>query len=302
MIRTCRIVLAIAVADGAAATAQQPARDNAGAAKGTASISGSVFEAGNPKRPALMAGAGVTRLNSEQEAALEALVRRREEREPIAYIVGEKEFWSLRFQVDPAVLIPRPDTETVVEAVLDQIAERTATLRILDLGTGSGCLLLALLSELPYATGLGVDDSPAALAVARRNAERLGIAPRAEFRQGGWGEGLQERFDLIVSNPPYVAEGEWDRLQPEIRCFEPKPALLAGPDGLAAYRELAPHCAKLLATNGALALEIGLGQADAVSAILAAHGLEVVERRRDLAGIERCLLVKHRAGVGSRRP
>lgn len=253
------------------------------------------------ERATLLAGA-VPTLTDEQDAALEALVRRRERREPIAYILGAKEFWSLSFEVDPAVLIPRPETETVVEAALERIGEMTAALRILDLGTGSGCLLLALLSELPYATGLGVDDSPAALAVARRNAERLGIAPRAEFRQGRWGEGLQERFDLIVSNPPYVAEGEWDRLQPEIRCFEPKPALVAGPDGLAAYRELAPDCARLLAMDGALALEIGLGQADAVSAILAAHGLEVIERRRDLAGIERCLLVKHRAGVGSRRP
>ena len=162
------------------------------------------------ERATLAAGALPT-LGAEQEAALEALVRRRQSREPIAYILGAKEFWSLGFDVDPAVLIPRPETETVVEAVLEQIGDKTAALRILDLGTGSGCLLLALLSELPCALGLGVDDSAAALAVARRNAERLGLAARAEFRQASWGAGLQERFDLIVSNPPYVAEGDWDR-------------------------------------------------------------------------------------------
>jgi release factor glutamine methyltransferase len=243
------------------------------------------------ERATLAAGALPT-LGTAQETALEALVRRRERREPIAYILGAKEFWSLRFEVDPAVLIPRPETETVVEAVLKQIGQTTVALRILDLGTGSGCLLLALLSELPRATGLGVDDSPAALTVARRNAERLGLAARAEFGQARWGAGLRERFDLIVSNPPYVAEAEWDRLQPEIRDFEPKSALVAGPDGLASYRALAPECARLLATEGALALEVGLGQADAVTALLAADGLVVVERRRDLAGIERCLIAR----------
>jgi release factor glutamine methyltransferase len=252
------------------------------------------------ERTALLAGA-VPMLSTAQEAALEAMMRRREKREPIAYILGAKEFWSLSLAVDPAVLIPRPETETVVEAALDQIGDRTAALRVLDLGTGSGCLLLALLSELPSATGIGVDASPAALALAKRNAERLGLAARAKLRQGRWGEGLQERFDLIVSNPPYVAQAEWDRLQPEIRCFEPQAALVAGPDGLAAYRELAPDCARLLATDGALGLEIGLGQADAVAAILAAQELQVIDRRRDLAGIERCVVAR-RAAAGRHEP
>lgn len=248
-------------------------------------------------RAALIAGA-IAELSAEQEDRLEALVRRREAREPIAYILGRKEFWSLEFEVDPAVLVPRPETETVVEAALDQVDDRTAALRILDLGTGSGCLLLALLSELPQATGVGVDQSPAALALARRNAARLGLAPRACFREGRWGESLDERFDVIVSNPPYVAEHEWWQLQPEIRQYEPKAALVAGPDGLEAYRELAPDCARLLAADGVLALEIGFDQADAVAAILAGHGLELIERRRDLAGIERCLVARH---SGARR-
>ena len=243
------------------------------------------------ERAALMAGAPET-LNAVQRARLAELVRRRRAREPLAYILGEKEFWSLRFEVAPAVLIPRPETETVVEAVLAQVCDRDQPFRLLDLGTGSGCLLLALLSELPHATGLGVDDSAAALAIARRNAERLGLAARAEFRPGRWGAGLRERFDVIVSNPPYVAELDWEALQPEIRQFEPRAALVAGADGLAAYRALAPDCARLLAPGGVCALEIGLNQGDAVAALLAAQGLVVVERRRDLAGIERCVIAR----------
>jgi release factor glutamine methyltransferase len=242
-------------------------------------------------RAALLAGAPEA-LDAEQQARLDELVRRRLAREPLAYVLGEKEFWSLRFEVGPPVLIPRPETETLVEAVLAQLPDRDRPLRLLDLGVGSGCLLLALLSELPQATGLGVDDSAAALALARRNAERLGLAARADLRHGRWGAGLRERFDVIVSNPPYVAEGEWDHLQPEIRDFEPKAALVAGPDGLDAYRALGPDCARLLAQGGLCALEIGFGQGDAVAALLAAQGLIVAERRRDLAGIERCLIAR----------
>jgi release factor glutamine methyltransferase len=242
-------------------------------------------------RAELIAGA-VDTSSAGQEARLEALVRRRLAREPIAYILGEKEFWSLTFEVGPDVLIPRPETETVVEAVLAQLPDRDRPLRLLDLGVGSGCLLLALSSELPRATGLGIDESAAALALAQRNAGRLGLAARSDFRQGRWGEGLIGRFDVIVSNPPYVAAGEWAALQPEIREFEPRAALVAGPDGLAAYRALVPDCARLLAQDGLCALEIACGQGDAVAALLAAHGLSVVERRRDLAGIERCLVAR----------
>jgi release factor glutamine methyltransferase len=243
------------------------------------------------ERAALMAGTGHS-LSGAEGARLDGLVRRRLAREPIAYLLGEKEFWSLRFEIAPAVLIPRPETETVVEAVLAQLPDRQRPLRLLDLGVGSGCLLLALLSELPRATGLGVDDSSAALAIARRNAERLGLAARAHFRHGCWGDGVAGPFDVIVSNPPYVAERDWAGLQPEIRDFEPKAALVAGPDGLAAYRALAPDCARLLAQSGLCALEIGFGQGDAVAALLAAQALKVVERCRDLAGIERCLLAR----------
>jgi release factor glutamine methyltransferase len=242
-------------------------------------------------RAALMAGVAEA-LSRDEVRSVDAMVCRRCAREPIAYILGEKEFWSLPFRVGPAVLIPRPETETVVEAALARVADRSAPLRILDLGTGSCCLLLALLSELPQATGIGSDVSAAALAIAGLNAARLGLAGRVELRQSDWGREIAPAFDLIVGNPPYVAAGEWQMLQPEVREFEPSAALLAGPDGLAAYRALAPDCARLLAPGGSVALEIGAGQGDAVAGILARAGLALEERRRDLAGIERCLVAR----------
>jgi release factor glutamine methyltransferase len=242
-------------------------------------------------RAALMAGMAGS-LSADEALRLETMVSRRCAREPIAYILGEKEFWSLPFRVGPAVLIPRPETETVVEAALARVADRSAPLRILDLGTGSGCLLLALLSELPQATGIGTDVSAAPLAIAGLNAARLGLAGRVELRQSDWGREIAPAFDLIVGNPPYIAAGEWQMLQPEVREFEPSAALLAGPDGLAAYRALAPDCARLLAPGGSVALEIGAGQGDAVAGILARAGLALEERRRDLAGIERCLVAR----------
>jgi release factor glutamine methyltransferase len=231
-------------------------------------------------------------LTAEQERRLEDMVRRRLAREPMAYILGEKEFWSLPFRVSPAVLIPRPETETVVDAALAQVLDRGAPLRILDLGTGSGCLLLALLSELPQATGLGVDLAPEALTLAGINAERLNLAGRARFERRSWGGGLTELFDLIVGNPPYVGAADLASLAPEVRDFEPQIALIAGPDGLDAHRALIPDCARLLADGGSVALEIGQGQGDAVAALLAGAGLAVIERRPDLAGIERCLVAR----------
>jgi release factor glutamine methyltransferase len=248
------------------------------------------------ERASLMAGAG-TALSAGQQARLEQLLERRRAREPIAYILGEKEFWSLPFQVGPEVLIPRPETETVVEAALAQVRDRRAPLRILDLGTGSGCLLLALLSELPNATGVATDISPEALALAEINAVRLELAGRTELRASDWGSEVEPPFDLIVSNPPYVSAAEWPKLQAEVRDFEPSAALLAGPDGLDAYRALAPDCARLLAPGGCVALEIGQGQGDAVAGLLTRAGLEVVERRQDLAGIGRCLVARRAASA-----
>jgi len=230
-------------------------------------------------------------LTFEQEERLEQLVRRRLAREPMAYILGEKEFWSLPFVVGPAVLVPRPETETVVEAALE-LVHGHAPLRILDLGTGSGCLLLALLSELPKAGGLGTDISEPALAMAQENAKRLGLAGRAEFRRAEWGRGIEGRFDLVVANPPYVAEPDWPALPGEVRDHEPRGALCAGTDGLDAYRAIAPQLARLLAPDGSACLELGQGQAGAVEAIMRAQGLDIAGGRRDLAGIVRCLVVR----------
>jgi release factor glutamine methyltransferase len=240
-------------------------------------------------RAELIAGAARA-LSPAEEQRLEALAARRLTREPMAYILGSREFWSLPFEVSPAVLVPRPESETVVEAALAQIADRTAPLRILDLGTGSGCLLLALLSELPRASGLGTDCSAAALAMAKSNARRLGLAERAEFREGDWGRGLAGPFEIIVCNPPYLARTDAENLAPEVRAFEPEAALFAGPDGLLAYHTLAPDCARLLAKDGMVFLEIGQGQGAAVERIMRRHGLGLVASRPDLAGIERCLM------------
>jgi release factor glutamine methyltransferase len=242
-------------------------------------------------RAALVAGA-VDGLSPAEEERLATLAARRLRREPMAYILGSREFWSLPFQVGPAVLVPRPESETVVEAALAEIADRGAPLRILDLGTGSGCLLLALLSELPHARGLGIDRSAAALAVASTNAERLSLAGRAAFRESDWGRDLAGPFDLIVSNPPYVARADAASLAPEVLAFEPEDALFAGADGLCAYHALAPDCARLLAKDGVACLEIGQGQAAAVEGIMRRHGLRLVASRPDLAGIERCLVLR----------
>ena len=229
-----------------------------------------------------------------QREALEAAVERRRAREPTAYILGEREFWSLGFLVGRDTLIPRPDSETVVEAALAAVADRTAALSVLDLGTGSGCLLLALLSELPGARGVGVDVSAGALKVARANAARLGCAERAHFLCGDWGGALGGRWDLIVANPPYLDGAEIDALAPEIAAFEPRVALCGGAGALACYRALAPDVARLLAPRGAAVLEVGAGHAATVAAVLADHGLAEAGRRRDLAGIERCVVVRLR--------
>ncbi len=218
------------------------------------------------------------------------LIERRAKHEPIAYLTGRREFWSLDFEVTPATLIPRPESETLIEAALARIDSPQVPHRLLDLGTGTGCLLLALLSELPAAHGLGIDASEAALVVARRNAHRLGLDGRADFVHGSWGAGLEGRFDLIVANPPYIAESDAPTLAPDVVSFEPKEALFAGPDGLAAYRTLAPDLARLLAPSGIAVVELGAGAAGAVAAVLAAAGLTEISRCPDLAGIVRCSL------------
>ncbi len=242
---------------------------------------------------AALLGANERQLNNGEYRHLERLASRRSEREPMAYILGEREFWSLNFHLGPEVLIPRPDSETVVEAVLNARPGRGEKIRILDLGTGSGCLLLALMSEFSEAEGIGTDASFRAVVSAQANARRLGLDDRARFVCADWGSALAGPFDVIVANPPYIAEGVIDDLAPEIARYEPRLALSSGEDGMDCSRELAPHLAGLLAASGLAAVEIGAGQAGAVSKIFAEHGLVVAERRRDLAGVERCLVFVH---------
>jgi release factor glutamine methyltransferase len=214
----------------------------------------------------------------------EKMVERRANSEPVAHITGTREFWSVTLKVSPAALIPRPDTETLVEVALKLCAHPPA--RILDLGTGSGALLLACLSEWPNATGLGVDASSAALAVAQENAQSTGLAGRANFRLGDWGEGLNERFDLILSNPPYIAETE--ELSEEVRTFEPASALFAGGNGLDDYRRILPQLPGLLNPGGLAVLEIGHKQGPALMAMASDHGF-TASLHPDLAGRDRCV-------------
>jgi release factor glutamine methyltransferase len=223
-------------------------------------------------------------------AGCRELVARRAGREPMAHILGRREFWSLSFKVTADTLDPRPDSETLVQAVLGQIPDRSAPLRLVDFGTGTGCLLLALLHELPRATGLGVDASAAALAVAQENADALELGPRASFHCGDWDDGIAPVFDIVLSNPPYIPSGDIANLQPEVASFEPRLALDGGPDGLDAYRRLAPAAARLLLPGGLAAFEIGLGQGESVMAIGQAAGLRHIATALDLGAVQRCVL------------
>ncbi len=237
-------------------------------------------------------------LGEEEARRLTALVRRRVAREPIAYLTGRREFWSLDFAVDRSALVPRPESETLVEAVLARAVRLPARPRLLDLGTGSGCLLVALLSELPGAIGFGTDVSAAAVSLARANAKRHGLCERASFAVADWGAPLAARFDIVVSNPPYVSELQLASLAPEIVCHEPRAALDGGEDAYASYRLLAPQVAQLLAPRGLAVIELGSGMADEVGSLFAAAGLVEIGRRRDLAGIERCALFARDSDTG----
>lgn len=238
------------------------------------------------------------RLDPAEATTLEALLARRFAHEPVARILGTKEFWSLLLRVTPAVLVPRPETETVVEAVL-AVVERARPLRIADLGVGCGAILLALLSELPAAVGVGTDRDPAALAVARDNARHLRLADRAGFVACDFGTALAGVCDVVVANPPYIPSGNIAALAPDVRNHDPRAALDGGPDGLLAYRAIAADVARFLAPGGWLAVEIGTDQAEAVSALLAVHGLKVAGAPHpDLAGRPRVVMA--RKGVSER--
>lgn len=227
----------------------------------------------------------------------QALVALRLTGMPVAKIIGHKEFWGRRFHVSPAVLDPRPDSETLIEAALALLPEDKA-LRLIDLGTGSGCLLLTLLAERPLARGLGIDKSRAALSLARRNAHclklgldlNLGLRRRVALRHGDWLHGVNATADMIIANPPYIESGAIDRLDRDVRLFDPRLALDGGRDGIGPYHALIAPSFQCLTGGGHLLLEIGVTQAEAISALMAAAGFADISLRQDLAGRDRVLI------------
>ena len=278
-VETARRVLAARLKSGAIDSAELDARLLTGHALGL-DLTG-------------MISAGQRQLTSDESVRLEDFARRRLEGEPVARIVGEKEFWGLPLQLSPATLVPRPDTETVVELALELLradGDLDRPLRIADLGTGTGAILLALLSELPAATGFGTDISEAALRTAAANAARVGLKERATFIACDYASGLSGSFDLIVSNPPYIRSADIGGLAVEVRNHDPLAALDGGADGLDAYRALIPQAAGLLAPGGALVVEAGEGQSDRIQSLMTAAGLAPpAAPKADLAGIPRAV-------------
>ncbi|MGO4706986.1 peptide chain release factor N(5)-glutamine methyltransferase [Microvirga sp. 2MCAF38] len=231
-------------------------------------------------------------LTQRETEALRAFEERRLAHEPVARILGEREFWGLPFRLSPETLVPRPDTETIIETVLRLLPSRQAPLRIADFGTGSGCLLVALLHELPNAFGLGVDRSFGALRAARGNAWLNGVGARAGFVASDWASAIAGRFDLIVSNPPYIASSVISGLDEEVREHDPRLALDGGADGLDAYRILLKEAERLLTPSGLLVLEIGYDQGESLKDLSQAHALEFLDLVHDLSGNPRCVALK----------
>lgn len=233
-------------------------------------------------------------LSDDERGALAEMTHRRLAREPLAYILGQREFWSLPFGVAPATLIPRPETELIVEIVLQCYPDPDASPRILDLGTGSGCILLSLLHERPRAGGVGVDICEDALRVARTNAAALQLASRARFVCGDWTEPLGGTFDVIVANPPYIPTPDLAELMPDVRLFEPRRALDGGTDGLAAYRRIVARLGHFATVNTSLVMEIAPDLAEGVTELVEIGGFDVVAIVDDLGGRARCVVAKHR--------
>ena len=230
----------------------------------------------------------------EGQTVFETFICRRLAHEPVGRILGTREFWGLPFFLSPDTLEPRPDSETVIESVLAAVPDKNAPLRILDMGTGTGCLLLALLHEYPMASGVGVDASQGAVDTAKQNAEKLAFSSRAVFVQADWNAAgfaslVAGPFDVVVSNPPYISSSEINKLQPEVRCHDPSMALDGGEDGLDAYRQIAGMLSNLLKIGGVAVFEAGQGQADKVQEILQDEGLSKTGFCADLTGIMRCV-------------
>jgi len=239
---------------------------------------------GFPERP----------IENQQVLLLEASLQRRIAREPMAYILKTREFWSLPFIVSSDTLVPRPDSETLIEAVLEHIPETRRNLSILDLGTGSGCLLLSLLSKFSNAIGIGVDASEAALDIAKQNAAALGLEERATFVVSDWTEKVEDQFDIVIANPPYIPSSDIPNLEADVAQYEPLSALDGGANGLNSYRKILRQLPKVLTDDASIFLESGAGQASAVSEMVREIGFQHIETKKDLAGIERCVIGKLR--------
>jgi release factor glutamine methyltransferase len=278
-------------------------KDTLGAilAEAAAALSTAGFDEPRRRARRLVAGSlelSPTELLSHPERGLERreagrarrMLGRLIEGEPLSRVLGRREFWGLSFALSADTLDPRPESETLVEAVVARIADRSARLNFLDLGTGTGCLLLALLSEYPAAIGIGADIVAGAVLTARSNAAALGLADRARFFVGDWGAALSGRFAAIVANPPYIASAALADLPPEVGRYDPRRALDGGEDGLVAYRLIAADLPALLAPGGVFAVEVGAGRARAAAAIFEGRGLIVDGIERDLAGAERCVV------------
>lgn len=225
-------------------------------------------------------------------AAYEALLTRRLNREPMAHILGRREFWGREFTVTADTLDPRPDSETLIETVLKLCPDRQKPYNILDLGTGTGCLLLTLIAEYTNACGVGVDISPAALAIAHQNAIKLSLAKRTQFLLECWTTGVTGTFDIIISNPPYIKASDIPELEPEVSRYEPYSALAGGDDGLECYRDIIPTLHPLLTPEGIVVFEFGKGQETDVGNLLRQHGFSVITEAKDLAGIIRCIAAR----------
>lgn len=236
--------------------------------------------------------AGETLVEQPAVTSARASLARRLEHEPVARILGEKEFFGLDFGLNEATLVPRPDTETVVELALEQLPDQEKPWRLLDLGTGTGAIAIALLSRLPRASALGVDLSPAAAAMARANAGRNGVGQRFSVIVGAWSAALAGTFDLIVSNPPYIPSGDIAGLDPDVRLHDPALALDGGGNGLDAYRAILGDAGRILAPDGVVVLELGQGQAPSVSQIAAQHGFAVIRLQADYGGVDRALALR----------
>ncbi len=232
-------------------------------------------------------------LKPKQLAAYQELVEKRKNRQPVSQLTGKREFWGMCFKVTQSTLDPRPDSETLIEAILSRLPAREAPLKVLDLGTGTGCLLLTVLSEYPNASGTGVDISADALDVARENATRLGLEGRTAFVSSCWGSNVEGSYDIVISNPPYIPSSVIPGLAAEVAQWEPKLALDGGPDGMDCYRAIVPQLKTLLNPEGVAVFEIGIGQAKELEALVQSHGMKVAGTRDDMAYITRCVLVTH---------